>query len=147
MPVLSRLWRDGYRLDPYEPNDTWADAYGPLKVGQAYSAPIWNQEDVEDYYYFVMPSNAKIKIRLEGIPTNKDYDLYVYYFDGYKYVIADGGKAFSNQTGSQTEEVVFSPAAMQKYWIWVHPYRGYNPPAPPDNYSPLPYRLRISYLN
>ena len=150
LPVLNNRWRDWYRLDAYEPNDTPEDAYGPVKIGNTYRAPIWDESDVDDYYWFTRADNAKIAIGLSDIPEGTDYDLYIYYynFDGtqYKYVIADDGRAYSNLSGQQEEEVIFRPVPGRKYWIRVNPFR-IGESAPPNNYSPQPYRLTIDYAN
>jgi hypothetical protein len=147
LPVLNNRWRDWYRLDAYEPNDTPLDAYGPVKIGNTYRAPIWDETDVDDYYWFTRADNSEIKIELTDIQPNKDYDLYIYYyhFDGtqYKYIIADDGNAYSSRWGSSPEDVTFRPVPGRKYWIRINPFNGER--APPNNYSPQPYRLTISY--
>lgn len=148
LPILFNEWRrrwpwlDWYLYDDYEPNDQPANAYGPLKLGQ-YQSFIWNADDPDDFYYLAMTSDARIKVLLEDVPANKDYDLYVYQWEGGAYVVADDERAYSNKKGNASETVLFRPEPGRMYWIRVNPYRG--PGAPPNNYSQQPYRLTIGY--
>jgi hypothetical protein len=45
--------------NPYEENDHWRDAYGPLASGQTYEA---YPDDTEDYYYFELPAQAQVSV-------------------------------------------------------------------------------------
>jgi len=69
---------DMIRGEPYEPNDTFAQAYGPLNPpGLTYQAYIQNSSDL-DYYKFNAQSGDTINIFLQDIPQGKDYDLWLY---------------------------------------------------------------------
>ena len=108
--------------DLYEPNDIPAQAYGPLVPGQIYAAYIWNETDIDDYYYFVPSILYTASVSLSHIPVNCDYDLYVYYFDGDVYQPV----ARSVQSGSVNESVIFVAVAGQTYYIRVSRYEGFS---------------------
>jgi hypothetical protein len=133
LPVLLERWRDWYRYDIYELNDTPPDAYGPLKMGQTYQSYIWNEEDPSDYYHFTPSSSRQIRISLTNIPDGRDYDLYVYYYQNGKYELGP----YSNGSGSGPEIIDFSPIAGRKYYIRVYPFKGYS--------NTQPYHLAINY--
>jgi len=60
-----RIW-DAY----YEENDHWLDAYGPLVSGRAYLA---YPDDVEDYYYFVLSTQATVNVSVTNyVPTSSN---------------------------------------------------------------------------
>jgi hypothetical protein len=131
LPSTMRHWVWWYRYDIYEPNDTPAEAWGPLVTGEGYEAYIWNATDEDDYYH-ITPSNAtEAQIALSNIPLDCDLDLYVYYYDGqYRQV------AYSNQAGHTDESLAFTPVADRKYYVRVFPYSGS---------SHEPYRLTATY--
>jgi hypothetical protein len=133
LPVLKSRWRDWYRYDIYEPNDTPSDADGPLKSGQTYHSFIWNAEDTSDYYYFVPISTQQVRIALTNIPAGNDYDLYVYHLVGGQYEL----KWWSNGTGSGPEYLDFVPTPGTKYFVRVYPFKGYS--------STQPYHLTVTY--
>ena len=61
MPIFSDRWAEWYLYDTFEPNDTWQDAYGPLKIGQAYRSSVWNQEDLNDWYHFTILTQSRVQ--------------------------------------------------------------------------------------
>ncbi len=132
IPLAMRNWVWWYQYDIYEPNDTPAQAYGPLTSGQTYQAYIWDETDQDDYYHFTPSTGAGVSISLTNIPSGCDYDLYVYYYDGqYRQV------AYSNRGGNADEGVTFAPVAGRKYYVRVYRCSGFS--------SQQPYRLRVSY--
>lgn len=66
----------GY-TDIYEPNNTIAQAYGPLLKDTLYYSFIWSADDT-DWYYFELPESAfySIDVILTSLPA--DYDLFLY---------------------------------------------------------------------
>jgi hypothetical protein len=108
--------------DLYEPNDTPAQAYGPLVPGQIYAAYIWNETDVDDYYYFIPSTLHTASVSLSHIPASCDYDLYVYYFDGDVYQPV----ARSVQYGNVDEDVTFVAVEGQTYYVRVSRYEGFS---------------------
>ena len=134
LPLALRNWVYWYLYDPYEPNDTPAQAYGPLASGVAYETYIWDQTDKDDYYYFTATLTASMRIDLDlsALPAGVDYDLYVYYYDGAAYQLV----AKSDLTG-QNEWVEFTAVAGRKYYVRVYPYQGSS--------NRHPYRLTMTY--
>ncbi len=123
LPLTLKSWVWWYTYDIYEPNDTPADAWGPLRSGTTYQAYIWDATDRDDYYYFMPTASGDVGITLSKIPNNVDYDLYIYYHDGAAYRL----EKYSNLTGSPTEEVEFQGVAGRKYFVRVYPYSGFDP--------------------
>jgi hypothetical protein len=135
LPLTLRSWVWWYAYDLYEPNDTPADAWGPLQSGTTYQAYIWDATDRDDYYYFTPSAAGNVVVLLSNIPVSTaDYDLYIYYYDGTTYVL-DGH--YSNLTGSPTEQVEFTGTAGRKYFVRVYPYSGFS--------STQKYSLRATY--
>lgn len=133
LPLLMR----NYKHDNYEPNDIPEQAYGPLVSGQVYRAFIWDATDQDDYYHFTpLTDTLDVHIELTNIPTSRDYDLYVYYYDsGYQ------TETFSIQGGNLDESVDFTPVAGRQYYIRV-----YSNIAQGGGYSDeQPYHLVATY--
>jgi cell division septation protein DedD len=64
--------------DPFEPNDAFVQAWGPLMSGQVYRALIFAPSDQEDFYWFDTPQARTIEADLWDIPANNNYHLYLY---------------------------------------------------------------------
>lgn len=119
IPLVLRNWVWWYQYDRYEPNDTPAQAYGPLSSGQVITAYIWDATDRDDYYWFQPSQSAPVTITLTNIPASCDFDLYVYYYQNGWQTAAQ-----SNKSGNVDEEVRFNATANTKYYIRVYPYQG-----------------------
>jgi len=132
LPLVLRNWVWWYQYDPYEPNDT-PPGYGPLTSGQVITAYIWDSTDRDDYYWFQPSSNSMASISLTNIPSNCDFDLYVYIYSAGGYQLV----ARSNKTGNVDESASFSVTAGTKYYIRVYPYRGSS--------SQQPYQLTVRW--
>ena len=65
--------------DPFEPNNTFETAYGPLEPLTNYSCAIDSLADL-DWFYFDADEGEYL-IRLSNIPVGRDYDLFMS-FDG-----------------------------------------------------------------
>jgi hypothetical protein len=74
LPLLARNLLN----DPYEPNDSFGQAWGPLASGQTYRAYFPRESDLDDYYYLDLPAAHTIEIWLTAIPAGNDYALYLY---------------------------------------------------------------------
>jgi hypothetical protein len=135
LPLTLRQWVWWYEHDRYEPNDTPSQAWGPLEPERVYEAYIWNETDQDDYYHFTPATAAGVQVTLTNIPGDRDYDLYVYYYDPVdgRYVQQGG----SNEPGSSDERVAFTPVPSRPYYVRVYPYVGFS--------SQQPYRLRLMY--
>jgi len=63
--------------DTYEPNDSMAEAYGPLTYGKQYASFIQDDQDT-DFYSFYTNADSNILIYLENTPAEANYDLQVF---------------------------------------------------------------------
>lgn len=129
LPLVLR----NYWFDPYEPNDTPLQAYGPLVSGQVYRAYIWDIMDKDDYYHFTPITNTEVTIELTNIPPGTDYDLYVYYYDGEAYQQVAKSERYDNAD----ENVAFIPEAGEKHYIRIYQREGFS--------REQPYHLVATY--
>ena len=114
--------------DPFEPNNSTAEAAGPLQHGVACTATISPASD-EDWY-FVDVDPGLLVISLTDIPQDTDYDLFLTDHDANIY-------AASRDSGHADElisEVVVVPG---RFWIRVE--------GPPDHATDEPYTLVASF--
>lgn len=105
--------------DPHEPNDTIAQAGGPLSQGVAYPSYMSRENDV-DYFGLVVPSGCtRITATLTSIPYGCDMDLGLFN--------ASAQKVGTSSNGGDTNEVIelASPAAGQ-YYLEVKAWSGYS---------------------
>lgn len=77
---------------PYEPNDTVAQAIGPLNGGQDYNAGIETSND-EDYYYFNVVGQRQLDISAAEVSG---------YCDGLSLLDPDGDRVTSTDMSSTT---------------------------------------------
>lgn len=140
LPLVMRNWVWWYAYDVYEPNDTPAQAHGPLTSGETYQAYIWDADDVDDYYYIEPSIRSTVIIDLWRIPEDADYDLHVYCFDCTSLDNHPHVK-HSNEVGDQPEQIRFTSEPDRRYYIRVHSDLaldgGYN--------HEVPYHLRVYY--
>lgn len=119
--------------DPYEPNDTFAQAWGPLPLNTDFWGFFNCERDTDrDFYFFDLPSAGRVIIELTNIPANSDYDLTLYNCPNVSCLVVHSG-----QRGNAEERIdVNIPAG--RYYVRVVR----------SDASPLvsqPYRLRVSY--
>ena len=119
--------------DPYEPNETPEQAWGPLVSGQVYEAYIWTEDDNNDYYYFVPTVSHTASVTMTNVPTDCDFDLYIYYFENDRRRLV----TYSATAGNVDESVSFTASAGVKYYVRVYQYRGYS--------NTQPYHLVAEY--
>lgn len=98
--------------DPYEPNETIAQAYG-IVSGTIYNSYIYTTTDV-DYYKFTVSTGKSISISLTNLPA--DYDLYLYN--------SAGTQVAKSENGSTTSETITYTAAIGTYYVKVIGYSG-----------------------
>jgi hypothetical protein len=65
-------------IDPHEPNDRFAEAWGPLESGATLQSFFPVDADEHDYFYFQMPARHSVEVWLTDLPAGQDYDLYLY---------------------------------------------------------------------
>jgi len=120
----------GTDVDPYEPNDSYAQAYGPVTSGFPYNGYITSRTDV-DFFKIVGGSAFDLRVDLT-VPA--DYDMYLVRKNGEQYVIID-----SSVNMNQTPELIQrSGLSAGEYYVAVL-YLWNN-----DNYSPNPYELTMT---
>ncbi len=113
--------------DPYEPNDDYDEARGPLAPGDVIEAYISWENDI-DVFYINTSTTQPITLSLTNIPAGTDYDLYL--------LDEDGTIAFS-ENETQEEYIEFSPRNTGTYWIAVVSYSGAS--------TSQPYTLAVNY--
>jgi len=99
--------------DPYERNDSFEQAWGPLISGQIYRGYFASRDDRDDYYYFDLPAPHSIEIWLSEIPTGDDYALYLY--DAAHVLIAYSDEYYAN------EHIFIPNASANRYYVRVEP--------------------------
>lgn len=102
--------------DPYEPNNWFDEAFGPVDFGKKYQALISDQHD-GDCFYFIPKNNGILDARLFDLPA--DYDLFL--FD-----ISENLIAFSQNGKLEDENVECYVTAWKKYYVMVSPCASCN---------------------
>ena len=110
-----------------EPNDTYAQANGPIMPNLVYFGTFPNGTDVDDYYFFDLSTGYRVKLWLKNIPGGQNYDLVLR--DAYLAVVG-----YSAQP-SNADEYIDSQQdlAPGRYYIQVYHYSSGG--------STQPYRL------
>jgi hypothetical protein len=103
--------------DTYEPNDSIAQAYGPLAAGTSYASYIWTQEDADYYTVDVADGAGELSVALTTVPGGCDYDLYVY--DS-----AEELAGYSDNSSNTDEQVTVASPEAGSYYVAVLPYDG-----------------------
>ena len=106
-------------VDLFEPNNSFAQAWGPLESNQVYQALIYAPSDIDDFYWFDMPNPRAIQVDLWHIPPGHNYDLYLY--DANR-----GQIGASTNWGSQPEIIQANPLPAGRYYVRVKPVTGYS---------------------
>ena len=113
---------------PYEPNDTLAQAEGPLVGGQTYTAVIENETDV-DWYYFYVNGQRQMNIALTAVSSGcSGRSQYLYDADG-KSLGSFGGHLGSSGT---TNHMRFTSAGAALYFLKI------------DNWADCRYSIRVT---
>ncbi|MCS1352545.1 S8 family serine peptidase [Mechercharimyces sp. CAU 1602] len=103
----------GEEDDPYEPNDSLADAYGPINSDQKYKSYIYDGSD-EDYYKLKTSRSGTITVKLRSLPA--DYDLYLY--------DADGNMLDRSWNGGTSRETISYNGGAGTYYVKVVGWNG-----------------------
>ncbi len=118
----------GVEEDPYESNDSAAEAYGPLDSGTNYAnADIPDSADV-DWFHFTIADTGTITVSVDH-ETGADLDWYLYKSTDTANYVARGYTASDPETGSYTADWV------GKYYVKVIGYNG----------STSGYTLNVTY--
>jgi hypothetical protein len=107
--------------NPYEENDHWQDAYGPLDSGHTYEA---YPDDTEDYYYFELSAPATVSASVEDFaPISSNGDLLLY-----GPASGDGRGVLQGQFGKpghSSMSIGPCPLGPGKYYIRVYTVSGH----------------------
>lgn len=117
--------------DPYEPNDSYAAAWGPLPFNQDFNGYFKCTTDLRDFYRFNLSQPQSLLVTLRNIPTTADYQLAFYASSSTKL-----GEVTTPLNQREAFEVE-APGQANHYAIRV-----VRPSAPP-NYD-NPYVLRLT---
>jgi hypothetical protein len=128
LPLVLRNWSTS--TDPYEPNDTFETAWGPLVSGATYYGFFPTTADNNDFYYIDLPAAHSIEVWLTGLPAGNDYDLYLY--DAAHVYIQHSGNV-----GTVDEHILVSNKPAGRYYIRVTREAGTS--------ATQPYALRAVY--
>ena len=112
--------------DTYEPNNTMADAYGPLTFGQTYQSYISTSTD-SDYFKFNYDSGS-LTIDLTNLAG--DYDLYLYDSNGTLV-------GASENAMTRDESISYTPSSAGTYYVEVVGWNGAMS-------TSVPYHLTVS---
>jgi hypothetical protein len=116
--------------DPYEPNDTYAQAYGPVTSGFTYQGYITSRTDV-DRYKIVAGSTFDLRVDMT-VPA--DYDIYLVRKSGDQYLVVDSSLNFN----LEPEVIQRSGLSPGEYYVGVYYLLNDN------NYSANPYQLTMT---
>jgi len=131
-PFITRNWDGAYWET--EPNDTMAQANGPIPHG-TYIRGRFPSGDIRDYYWFELTEPTKITAILTEIPSGRNYDLILRDDNG---VTKPKEGWYSAKLGSASERVetagMLDPGI---YYLDVYRRSGGD--------STTPYRLQVWY--
>ncbi len=102
-------------IDGYEPNDSFAAAYGPISTGISHcGAYICPSSDV-DWFKFSVTSGQQITVDLYSLPA--DFDLYLY--DPSGSLVGQ-----STNSGTTEEQIVHTASMTGDYRAYIYGYGG-----------------------
>jgi hypothetical protein len=105
--------------DAAEPNDTVAQAYGPLSPGVAFQSYISHENDVDFFKLTVPSAGVRLSATMTSIPYGCDYDLALYN--------AAGQKVATSGNGDNTDEAIeVAGVSAGQYFLEVIGYQGYS---------------------
>jgi hypothetical protein len=111
-----------------EPNDNArTQANGPIVSSLTYYGAFLNQADLQDYFYFELPTAQAIELWLTHVPNGQDYDLY----------LRDASlelRGSSDHSGNADEHILTWLLPAGRYYIQVYHRSGPG--------SSQPYHLR-----
>jgi hypothetical protein len=132
--------KSGGAGDTYEPNDSFAEAYGPLQSGVTYQSYVWTDSD-EDFYQIAVPQGATgMAATLRNIPANCDFDLYL--FDGQSQLVES-----STASGNANESISVPGLAAGTYYLQITPWAGSSQTQPYSIGFSATYTPKISSIS
>jgi hypothetical protein len=116
--------------DPYEPNDSFDDAY-PIQSGLTYGGNFGCTGDINDVFSFAMGAAHTVEVWLTDIPSGNDFSLCLY--DGNRQQLI-----CSQNPGSANEHISAGTRPAGTYYVQVYNQGGtYN--------AGVTYRLRAVF--
>jgi hypothetical protein len=106
--------------DSYEPNDTLAQAAGPLVPGQPLQSYIWDEGDV-DVYVFEVNQSTTMAIMLTDIPPEGHFGILLY---------NEAGDEIASTTRALSYATIQEPLVPGTYYVAVHSFSGFNKEEP-----------------
>lgn len=90
-PTATTVVVPGCPDDVQEPNDAFAQAYGPLMSGASYAGYLCPDSDY-DYFFVNVPSSGLLEVLLDGVPSSARWELKLYSASGSEldWTITDG---------------------------------------------------------
>jgi len=116
--------------DPYEPNDTYTTAYGPITSGTVYSGTISGRADVD---LFKIAAGSVFDVRID-LTVPADYDLLLIQKTGEQVTVIDS----SMNANLDPELIARGGLSPGEYFVAVV-YLWQD-----DNTSPDPYQLQVT---
>jgi hypothetical protein len=113
-----------------ESNDTYSQANGPIVPNLVYYGTFPSGTDIDDYYFFELPTAHAVEVWLTNIPIGQNYDL----------VLRDADLAvvgYSAQAGNSSEYIeTIRDLDAGRYYIQIYHYSSGG--------STEPYHLRFA---
>lgn len=100
--------------DPYEPNENYEQARGPLAPGEVIQGYISWEDDV-DWFFINTSTTQPITVNLTDMPPGTDYDLYL---------LNDVDIIAFSESETPQEYIEFSPRTTGTFWIAIASYSG-----------------------
>ncbi len=106
--------------DSYEPNDTFAQAAGPLVPGQPVLSYIWDEGDL-DVYVFEVSQSTTMAIMLTDIPPVGHYGILLY---------NEAGDEIASATRALSYATIQESLAQGTYYVAVQSFSGFSKQEP-----------------
>jgi hypothetical protein len=106
--------------DSYEPNDTLAQAAGPLVPGQPVQSYIWDEGDL-DVYFFDVDQSTTMAVMLTDIPPEGHYGILLY---------NGAGDEMASATRALSYATIQEPLAQGTYFVAVLSFSGFSKEEP-----------------
>ena len=141
-PPAARPWSNVQSVDvcwEAEPNNTRADANGPIVSGLTYYGLLPNSEDGRDYFYFQLTDTHEVEISLENIGNNNDFNVALRGADGaIVRACPDTGADQTCYSANRGNDYLRStPLPPGIYYAHVIYYFGFG--------TPPPYHLKVTF--
>jgi len=108
--------------DPYEPNDSIVQAFGPLNSTNECQAYISDADDA-DFFYFEIQVPSTVRVKLTDLPTEADYDLYL--VTGEEDILGN-----SSNSGEEEERIEYTTSSVGVFYVLVLPFHNFSETEP-----------------